>query len=101
ATIREHAGLSDALERKGSGFTAHHGDDFMLANNAQWIGFSMEIGPDGGVYVLDWHDRDICGMEVRQKKPGRVSRIAPQQSLAEPFPGRYGDLAKLTDAELV
>ncbi len=101
ANIHEHAVLSDVLERKGSGFTAHHGDDFMLANNAQWIGFSMEIGPDGAVYVLDWHDSDICGMEVRQKETGRVFRIAPQQSLAEPFPGRYGDLARLTDAELV
>jgi putative membrane-bound dehydrogenase-like protein len=60
ANIHEHAVLSDVLERKGSGFTAHHGDDFMLANNAQWIGFSMEIGPDGAVYVLDWHDSDIA-----------------------------------------
>lgn len=101
ANIHEHAVLSDVLERKGSGFTAHHGDDFMLANNAQWIGFSMEVGPDGALYVLDWHDNDICGMEVRQKETGRIFRIAPQRSLAEQWPGRYGDLGKLTDAELV
>jgi len=101
ANIHEHAVLSDVLERKGSGFTAHHGDDFLLANNAQWIGFSMEIGPDGAVYVLDWHDADICGMEVRQKETGRIFRIAPQQSLAEQWPGRYEDLARLTDSELV
>lgn len=101
ANIHEHAVLSDVLERKGSGFAAHHGDDFMLANNAQWIGFSMEIGPDGALYVLDWHDTDICGMEVGQKETGRIFRIAPQRSLAEPWPGRYGDLGKLTDAELV
>ncbi len=100
ANIHEHAVLSDVLERKGSGFTAHHGDDFLLANNAQWIGFSMEIGPDGAVYVLDWHDSDICGMDVRQKETGRIFRIAPERSLAEDWPGRYGDLAKLTDAEL-
>ena len=56
ANIHEHAVLSDVLERVGSGFVAHHGDDFLLANNAQWIGFSMEIGPEGGLYVLDWHD---------------------------------------------
>ena len=47
ANIHEHAVLSDVLERKGSGFTARHGEDFVLANNAQWIGFSVEIGPDG------------------------------------------------------
>jgi putative membrane-bound dehydrogenase-like protein len=101
ANIHEHAVLSDVLERQGSGFIAHHGDDFLLANNAQWIGFSMEVGPDGAVYVLDWHDSDICGMEVRQKETGRIFRIAPQHSLAEDWPGRYGDLSKLTDAELV
>ena len=45
ANIHEHAVLSDVLERKGSGFTAHHGDDFLMANNAQWVGFSIESRP--------------------------------------------------------
>ena len=101
ANIHEHALLSDVLERKGSGFTARHGDDFMLANNAQWIGFSVEIGPDGAVYVLDWHDSDICGTDVLQKETGRIFRIAPRQSLALNWPGRYADLGTMTDAQLV
>ncbi len=101
ANIHEHALLSDVLERKGSGFAAHHGDDFMLANNAQWIGFSVEVGPDGAVYVLDWHDNDICGTDVLQKETGRIFRIAPEKSLAADWPGRYGDLRTLTDEELV
>jgi putative membrane-bound dehydrogenase-like protein len=101
ANIHEHALLSDVLERKGSGFIAHHGEDFMIANNAQWIGFSVEIGPDGAVYVLDWHDSDICGNDVLHKETGRIFRIAPTASLAEQWSGRYTDLAKLTDAELV
>jgi putative membrane-bound dehydrogenase-like protein len=101
ANIHEHALLSDVLERKGSGFTAQHGDDFMTANNAQWIGFSVEIGPDGAVYVLDWHDSDICGTDVLQRETGRIFRIAPTQSLAEPFEGRYADLSKMTDTRLV
>lgn len=36
-----------SIEPKGSGFVARHGEDFLLANNAQWVGFSMEIGPAG------------------------------------------------------
>ena len=101
ANIHEHALLSDVLERKGSGFIARHGDDFMLANNAQWIGFSVEIGPDGAVYVLDWHDSDICGNDVLHEETGRIFRIAPTQSLAGDWPGRYADLGTMTDAQLV
>jgi putative membrane-bound dehydrogenase-like protein len=101
ANIHEHAVLSDVLERKGSGFTARHGDDFMLANNAQWIGFSVEIGPDGALYVLDWHDGDICGQDVLHQETGRIYRIAPARSMAESFEGRYGNLAAMTDAQLV
>jgi putative membrane-bound dehydrogenase-like protein len=101
ANIHEHAVLSDVLERKGSGFVGHHGDDFMLANNAQWVGFSMEVGPDGGLYVLDWHDADICGKEVLNSETGRIFRIVPKQSLATNWKGRYSDLTKLDDKQLV
>ena len=99
--IHEHAILTDILEPKGSGFVGHHGDDFLLANNAQWIGFSMEIGPDGGVYALDWHDGDICGNSVRQKDTGRIFRVVPRESAAKSWPGRYEDLRQRSDRELV
>ncbi len=101
ANIHEHAVLSDVLNPNGSGFTASHGEDFMLANNAAWIGFSMEIGPEGGLYVLDWHDGDICGNEVLHKETGRVFRIMPKESLAKDWEGRYADLNTMTDVQLV
>ena len=100
ANIHEHAVLSDVLERKGSGYSGHHGEDFLLANNAQWVGFSMEIGPEGGLYVLDWHDGDICGKEVLNEETGRIFRIMPEKSLADPWDGRYSDLQKFSDREL-
>ncbi|WP_416864095.1 MAG: PVC-type heme-binding CxxCH protein [Imperialibacter sp.] len=101
ANIHEHAVLSDVLEPKGSGFVGHHGEEFLMANNAQWVGFSMELGPEGALYVLDWHDADICGKEVLNEETGRIFRIAPKQSLAENWEGRYSDLSKMTDAQLV
>ena len=73
----------------------------MMANNAHWIGFSVEIGPDGALYVLDWHDGDICGMDVLHQETGRIYKIAPKKSLAERWAGRYSDLTKMTDTELV
>ncbi|REA57617.1 dehydrogenase [Dyadobacter luteus] len=100
ANIHEHGILSDILERKGSGFTGKHGDDFMMANNAQWVGFSMEIGPEGGLYVLDWHDADICGSDVLNSETGRVFRIMPKNSLAENWAGRYTDLDTWSDVKL-
>lgn len=101
ANIHEHAVLTDILEPQGSGFVGRHGDDFLLANNAQWIGFSVEIGPEGGLYVLDWHDADICGKDVLNKETGRVFRVTPRVSMAENWPDRFSDLKKLDDQKLV
>ena len=101
ANIHEHAILSDELHAVGSGFSASHNEDFLSANNAQWIGFSLEIGPGGDLYALDWHDADICGQEVMHKETGRVFRITPKYSSAKDWEGRYDDLRKLSDLELV
>lgn len=97
ANLHEHALLTDILEPKGSGFVGHHGDDAVLANDPQWIGFSIETGPDGAVYVLDWHDADICGNSVNDKGTGRIYRFAPKG-----LPGKANfDLAAKADVELV
>ena len=100
ANIHEHAVLADVLEPSGSGYIGRPGDDFILANNAQWIGFSMELGPEGALYVLDWHDADICGKEVLNKDTGRVFRITPKESRAREWEGRYGNLAEMSDLAL-
>lgn len=101
ANIHEHAILTDILKPEGSGFKGSHGDDLMAANNAQWVGFSTSVGPDGDLYVLDWHDADICGGSVLNKETGRIFRISPKNSLAVDFKNRYTDLSKLSDQELV
>ncbi len=100
ANIHEHAVLTDILQPKGSGFVGVHGDDFALANNAQWIGFSIEIGPEGAVYALDWHDADICGKDVLNKDTGRIFRFTAKQSAAKDFANRYADLTGLEDLAL-
>ncbi len=95
--IHEHAVLTDVMVPNGSSFIGKHGDDFLPANDLAWVGFSVEIGPDGGVYVLDWHDTDICGNAVNFPDSGRVYRIMPTN--ASSVTGL--NLGSMSDAELV
>ena len=100
ANIHQHAILTDILERKGSGYVGRHGDEFLLANNEHWVGFSVDVGPDGSVYALDWHDADICGSKVEHPDTGRVYRIAAENSAATAFVNRDADLGSLNDVAL-
>mgnify|MGYP001326341074 CR=1 FL=1 len=61
----------------------HHGDDFLPTNDLAWVGFSVEIGPEGGVYILDWHDQNICGNEVKFPLPSLSATCAPCKSDAK------------------
>ena len=95
--IHEHAVLTDVMERNGSSFIGHHGDDFMPTNDMAWVGFSVEIGPEGGVYLLDWHDTDVCGNQINFPNTGRIYRVMPKDSK----PIKRPDLRSLSDMELV
>ena len=95
--IHEHAVLTDVLVPKGSSFVGKHGDDFLPTNDKAWVGFSIEIGPEGGVYLLDWHDTDVCGNAINFPNSGRIYRIMPQEVDPVPRP----DLRSMTDEQLV
>ena len=94
--IHEHAVLTDYMEPNGSTYIGRHGSDFLPTNDLAWVGFSLEIGPDGGVYILDWHDTDICGNAINFPKSGRIYRIMPKNAkrIARP------NIPSLTDLEL-
>ena len=89
----------DTLEKKGSSFVGHHGQDLLLANDRWFRGVGLRSGPDGAVYVSDWYDKQACHLsdpEVWDRTNGRIWRVA------------YGarkppkvDLAKLRSADLV
>ena len=95
--IHQHAVLTDIMVPKGSGYIGKHGEDFLPTNDKAWVGFSVEIGPEGAVYILDWHDQDICGNAIRFPNSGRVYRILPK--------GKKGvtgiDLRAMSDEKLV
>ncbi len=95
--IHEHAVLTDVMVPNGSSFIGKHGADFMPTNDLAWVGFSVEIGPDGGVYILDWHDTDVCGNAINFPNSGRVYRITPKGVPQKTLP----NLIVMSDEQLV
>ena len=89
----------DQLERKGSGYTAIHDEDFLLTNDSwsQWLNF--RYGPSGSVYAIDWYDKNQChspNPEVHNKTMGRIFTISHENDKWVQV-----DLSKLSDMELV
>lgn len=90
---------NDILERQGSGFVAHHGKDFLLANDKWFRPISEHYGPDGAMYLIDWYDKQACHLmqpEVWDRTNGRIYRIT--YNGAKPVDV---DLGKMSDAELI
>ena len=66
----------DLLEQHGSGYVAHHGKDFLLANDPWFRGIDLHYGPDGGVYVSDWTDTGEChNYDVVDRTNGRIYKV--------------------------
>src|SRR5260370_485135 len=90
----------DLLKPNGSGYTASHGKDFLLANDA-WARFiNMKYGPDGNIYLIDWYDKQACHLpqpEVWDRSNGRIYKICRRGVL--PVLGL--DFGKSNDAGLV
>jgi putative membrane-bound dehydrogenase-like protein len=90
----------DTLERHGSTFVARHAPDFLKCGDKNFRPINMRWGPDGSIYVIDWHDQNPC----HQADPnswdmthGRIYRIQRTGTKSEP----PGDLSKKSSRELV
>ena len=69
---------TDRLERKGSGYTASHGQDFLTANDSWSQMINFRYGPDGSVHAIDWYDKNQChstNPDVHNKTLGRIYKI--------------------------
>jgi putative membrane-bound dehydrogenase-like protein len=90
----------DLLSRRGSTFVARHGPDFLTSGDKNFRPINMRWGPDGSIYVIDWHDQNPC----HQADPnswdmthGRIYKI--QRTGTQSIPP--GDLAQRSSKELV
>ncbi|MGL6096158.1 MAG: DUF7133 domain-containing protein, partial [Fimbriiglobus sp.] len=89
----------NTLKPNGSTFTASRADDFLVSGDKNVRPINLRWGPNGDIYLIDWHDQNPC----HQTKPddwdyerGRVYRI----QLKGTQPKKAEDLGKKTEEEL-
>ena len=75
----------DVLTRHASGYVGRHKPDFLFANSTWFRGVELKYGPDGGVYLLDWHDKGEChDKDGVHRTSGRIYKITHEGSQAAP-----------------
>jgi putative membrane-bound dehydrogenase-like protein len=89
----------DNLRPSGSTYIGTHAPDFLVSGDKNFRPINMRWGPDGSIYLIDWHDQNPC----HQADPnswdmthGRIYKI--QRTGAKPGP--TADLGKLPTREL-
>lgn len=67
---------SDRLVPSRSTYVGEHADDVLFGNDPWFRGMSIKYGPDGGVYVSDWHDYGEChDSDGSHRTSGRIYKV--------------------------
>ena len=77
----------DVLERKGSGYVAHHGADFINFHDKASQIVDIREGPDGTLWMIDWYDLNQCHRPQREAHDyttGRIFRLARTGQIVKP-----------------
>jgi putative membrane-bound dehydrogenase-like protein len=85
ADLLGHAVYWHELRGKGSTFAARQTGDLLLANDTWFAPSDMTVGPDGAIYVCDWHDQRMAHPDPDaewDRTNGRIYRIQPERSRA-------------------
>ena len=65
----------DVLERKRSGYVAHHGADFINFHDKASQIVDIREGPDGTLWMIDWYDLNQCHRPQREAHDYTTGRI--------------------------
>lgn len=75
----------------GAGFTGEHRQDLIVSDDPNFRPCDMEFGPDGALYIIDWHNPLIGHMQHSARDPnrdhdhGRIYRVTyPSRPLVKP-----------------
>ncbi|MDB5312565.1 MAG: Cytochrome c [Gemmataceae bacterium] len=88
------------LKPNGSTYTASRSDDFLVSGDKNVRPINMRWGPNGDIYLIDWHDQNPCHQAAADSwdyERGRVYRI----QLKGTKPKKAEDLGKKTTADLL
>jgi putative membrane-bound dehydrogenase-like protein len=100
------------IEPRGTTFQTKHGGELLVANDTWFATSDVCLGPDGSVYVADWHDKRTAHPDPDadwDRRNGRVYRFefsSPQTPSAGTHRTRsvlatIPDLAKASSDELL
>jgi putative membrane-bound dehydrogenase-like protein len=108
--IHDNAIHRDRLTPRGSTFLASEDGDFLRGNDGWFMPVSLQTGPDGAVWVMDWYDRYPCYQNANadpagvDRERGRIWRVVwtgDQPGRAVPPRPAGMDLGKASSGELV
>jgi putative membrane-bound dehydrogenase-like protein len=100
ADLLGHAAYWHELTPRGSTFSASQAGDLVLANDTWFAPSDLTIGPDGAVYICDWHDSRTAHPDPDadwDRTNGRIYRIQAKQTSKRPV----APLASLVSDKLV
>lgn len=89
ADLLGHAAYWHALAPRGSTFSARLEGDLLLANDAWFAPSDLTVGPDGAIYICDWHDPRTAHPDPDadwDRSNGRIYRIKAAGARREPPP---------------
>ena len=89
----------DRAQAVGLGLRGRAWLDFLMANDAWSQIVHLEYGPDGGVYMIDWYDKNQChhnDVNLHDRTNGRIFKV----SFGETKPYQQ-DLGKMSNQSLV
>lgn len=87
ADLLGHAVHWHTLAPRGSTLSSAHGGTLLAANDTWFAPSDVTVGPDGAIYVADWHDARTAHPDPDaewDRRNGRVYRIQPRGVARKP-----------------